>query len=378
MKIKRVMLGLLLFLIVPLTAAAPQITVDRDLPVQAEKGQMVSVSLEMDVDESDPPPLVALKEFVPSGWEASNISHFGYFLSSAGEIRWALFAGDVVDSTITYNLHISQDASGEYTINGSIIIPEGTTLGDSKIMIPSQDISSSSSGGGGGGGSGTYALVKEILPGEPAKFVFPEGKAETAIIPEIELTANSKMYNTRITLELQRKNPTMIEPSGETYKWMSIKCSQPDRLIDEADITFKIEKQWLKDNDVDPDTVVMERQISGSELESLETTKTDSDDTHVTFSAKTEGFSYFAMSGEEGSGYIEGDKKIPSDLAAIMMSMPKKTKPPETAPPTPSDTPLPTSVPSAPEKGKPLMIMAAIAVILLVVAAFLLIKRKKI
>lgn len=152
MKIKRIMLGLLLFLMAPLTAAAPQITVDRDLPAQAEKGQMVSASLEMNVNESDPPPLVALREFVPFGWEASNISHSGYFLSSAWEIRWAFFAGDVVDSTITYNLHIPQDASGEYTINGSIVIPEGTTLRNSKIMISSQDISSSSSGGGGGGG----------------------------------------------------------------------------------------------------------------------------------------------------------------------------------------------------------------------------------
>jgi hypothetical protein len=67
-------------------------------------------------------------------------------------------------------------------------------------------------------------------------------------------------------------------------------------------------------------------------------------------------------------------KKALSGLAAIMGSMPKKTKPTETAPPTPSDTPSPTSVP---EKGMPLTIIAVIAAILLVAAAFLLIKRKE-
>jgi PGF-pre-PGF domain-containing protein len=198
----------------------------------------------------------------------------------------------------------------------------------------------SGGGGGGGGGSGTNVIVKEMQAGEPAKFVFPEGKAETAIIPEIVLTPNSKLYNTKITLELQKKNPTSIEPSGETYKWMSIRCSQKDQLIDEADITFKIEKQWLEDNDIDPETVVMERQISGSELETLETKKKDSEESYVIFSAKTEGFSYFAMSGEKGSGYSEETKKFDPALAAIMMNMPKKTQSPE-ATVAPIETPAP-------------------------------------
>lgn len=218
------------------------------------------------------------------------------------------------------------------------------------MNIPSET-PPSSGGGAGGGSSGTYVLVKEILPGEPVKFLFPEGKAETAIIPEIELTANSKIFNVKITLELQKKNPTTIEPSGETYKWMSIKCSQADRLIDEAAITFKIEKQWLKENDIDPETVVMQRQISAGKLESLETTKKESDDDYVTFSAKTEGFSYFAMSGEKGSGYTEGEKKIDSALAEIMMDMPKKTEPPKTiAAPIPETTPPAAAVPITEEK----------------------------
>lgn len=352
-KIKRIILALLLFLMAPLTAAAAQVTVDRDLPAQAEKGQIVSVSLEMDVNESNAPILVAMKEFVLPGWEASNIGHSGYFLSSAGEIRWVFFTGDVVDSTITYNLHIPQDASGEYTINGSIIIPEGTTLEDSKIMISSQDISSSPSGGGGGGGGAATPKITVTTSEGKAEIkidFLPANKETTVTIPDTEnmpfaslgINVNKKVSDVEMTITTLDEKPENISAdiSGKVKDYIQIDTDVKDADINNVTNAFKVPLSWIEDNNIDKEQVALNR-YADDKWNTLTTTKSSEDSDYVYYSTTSPGFSYFGISGQ-----------VAEEAPATTMPPMTTTARPTTAPPTTAPATTAPPVTTAPPKEK--------------------------
>jgi PGF-pre-PGF domain-containing protein len=203
--------------------------------------------------------------------------------------------------------------------------------------------------------------------GKVTAFAFSEAKSE--FISEIALTAKQDIYNVKITVETLKGKPYSFMPdlADLPYKYVKISTSRlPDTNIDKAEIKFKVEVSWLKENDIDPATVALCRNVQ-NKWDVLDTAKTEADDTYVYYMGETPGFSYFTITGEEGSGYAKKeDKKIPSDLAAIIGSMPKSTKPPETTV-APIETPPPVAEAMSVKEEKKFGICGPSAIILLAV-----------
>jgi len=177
-------------------------------------------------------------------------------------------------------------------------------------------------GGGGGGGGGTaaklaIASMERIEAGVPATFTFDETLSEFVI--EIVLTAKETIRNSKLAIETLEKKPYsgMADPPGHAYRYVKITPTRIyDSKIERAEVRFRVEVSWLKENDIDPATVELGRNVR-EKWEELATEKTDSDDDYVYYTAETPGFSYFSISGEEGSGYEEEVPEVTVEVEEV-------------------------------------------------------------
>jgi len=221
-----------------------------------------------------------------------------------------------------------------YGIGGGII----TSTGDTGEPSPS-------GGGGGGGGAGSETEVSkralEVRAGQPWQVTFTE--AENPYLEALELLTGSDIFNAEIKVDYstQKPYPTMPDPEGRAYAYLKFKPSSTltSGLV-EATIRFKVSTTWLKENDVDPATVVLNRLLSSNQYQVLSTEETGRDSDYVYFTATTPGFSYFVITGTAGSGYKEPAAEEPPGTEA---------PPATTAPPVETEKPVVTEGPKKTE-----------------------------
>ncbi len=112
-------------------------------------------------------------------------------------------------------------------------------------------------------------------------------------------------------------------PSGTVYKYLEITSSniQAD-TISSAKIKFKVEKSWLAENNLDKDTVKLNR-YADNQWDTLPTRLVSEGPDNINYEAETPGFSYFAISAEKLS--IEG---IPLEIEekSLALQLPKDSR----------------------------------------------------
>jgi hypothetical protein len=119
--------------------ASSKVSVVRELPVSSYPESSFTVTLYMDVNESNTPNAVGLTEYYPPGWTVSNISDRG--ADRNGSIEWLFWSGgqQVQDTNITYIVHVPASANDTlYDFNGSIDIGDhnpATIAGDNSLNI---------------------------------------------------------------------------------------------------------------------------------------------------------------------------------------------------------------------------------------------------
>jgi PGF-pre-PGF domain-containing protein len=280
-------------------------------------------------------------------------------------------------STVTLTWTFNVTGFSVYGISGSIITDKGSfdaTFSDSYSTGGGTTISA---GGGGGGGAGSKTEVvkkiDKIVAGEMALVTFTE--EENPYLTELGILTKSTIYNVEIKADYSEEKPysTMPDPEDRVYSYIKLTTSASlGTALEEGKIGLRVKKSWLKEMDINPESLVLNRLKSDNRYEKLETIKTGSDSDNIYLTATTTGFSYFVTTGEEGSGYVE--EEVPQTTAPPVTTQP----PPTTAPPvvTPSpkkEGPVPTvaaAVPVEPEeKGGAGRWITAILVIVIVIGA---------
>ncbi|ADE35574.1 NosD domain-containing protein [Methanohalophilus mahii] len=98
------------------------------------------------------------------------------------------------------------------------------------------------------------------------------------------------------------------QTASKTYSTMSITVGKSGTVSesnsDNTLIEFDVTKEWVEDNNIDPETIRMERYHNG-EWHDLPTNKVAEDDNLLHFTAFTPGFSIFAVVGDEIDTGIE-------------------------------------------------------------------------
>ena len=198
-------------------------------------------------------------------------------------------------------------------------------MNTSVTVSPSTDSSGgdSSGGGGGGGGSssggssgssssgvsgGSIATSPTITETQTVNNVFSDGvttftefSSETGI-KQVDIITSADIQDVEVKISKYDGRPLEIsnEKSGEVYSYLQIEIERANNQIEEAIITFNVDKGWLNEKGIETGRVSLFKYDEPSEeWISLPTTFIEEDGDYSYFSAKLNGFSYFAIGEKE-------------------------------------------------------------------------------
>jgi PGF-pre-PGF domain-containing protein len=169
--------------------------------------------------------------------------------------------------------------------------------------------SAAGGGGGGGGGGGTSGEdyeniaikdVSSVFVGTgDVTFEFYRAGNDIQYI-SYESLKNSGTISATIEVLVDRSAFVSSLPSGEVYKniniWVGKVGYATEANIANPVIGFKVDRKWIEDNTIDPDSIVLNRYESG--WSRLSTRQTDSDANYLYFEASSPGFSTFVITGQ--------------------------------------------------------------------------------
>jgi len=244
--------------------------------------------------------------------------------------------GDPVSSGITIEAYINNklagstttESGGKYTItvsgtNGdtinfeicSLVASQTHTLNKGEVnnldlsatgTCPSGD-SVSTGGGLSGGSSGTSTpttlqtsslnttdkeshFYNTINPSKTTTIVIKNTKFA---FKTINFSVNKLSNNVNITFSILDKLPSYISSLEKVYQYIVVETENLDDNIKNVEIEFKVPKSWLDAKKYDKEKIALVRYYDG--WSTLNTTLVNEDSSYVYYTAKSPGFSIFAV-----------------------------------------------------------------------------------
>ncbi|WP_229389746.1 PGF-pre-PGF domain-containing protein [Methanosarcina sp. DH2] len=171
--------------------------------------------------------------------------------------------------------------------------------------------SSGSSGGGTGGSPEPQKNVeikdttKVFIPGDkPVYFNFTN---DVTVVESISFTSEKTVGKTTAIVENLKDKSALVSslPEGEVYKsfnvWVGNGGYGDSNNIQNAVINFKVEKPWIKENDINQSSIVLYKyDDKKKEWEKTTVTLSSEDDQFLYFTANVPGYSSFVITGDEG------------------------------------------------------------------------------
>ena len=215
--------------------------------------------------------------------------------------------------TYTVTLTVGNEGGTASKVN-TINVLEENSSSDSSDSDGSSDSSSGGSSHRSGGVGGispelqSNVEAKEIsqtfiTSGNSAKFDFPNN-----VTPVVNVSFDSKktVGKTTAIAEMLKGKSTLVSelPSDEVYKslniWVGTSGFATSENIENAVIYFKVEKSWIQDKNIDQSSITL-NMYNDTKWDPLSTNLSGEDDKYLYFTAKTSGFSSFAITGKTAS-----------------------------------------------------------------------------
>ncbi len=231
------------------------------------------------------------------------------FTDLSKNAKWRIwYFGDGESSNETNPTHF-YTKEGNYNVSLSASNENGNVSKTAIITVQNEKSSHTSSGSGGGSaGVGSSPEpqsnieVKElsqafITNGKHVKFDFPRNAT-----PIVSVSFDSKKTagKTSTIVEMLKGKSTLVSGllSGEVYKYLNIWVGNSgfgdSNNIANAVINLKVEKTWIQDKKIDQSSITLNR-YNDQKWNSLPTNLSGEDDKYLYFTAKTSGFSHFAI-----------------------------------------------------------------------------------
>ncbi|ADE35655.1 PGF-pre-PGF domain-containing protein [Methanohalophilus mahii] len=246
----------------------------------------------------------------------SNVPSGDYNIQIDGK---AASGANDVDLTITASQNIdveNGEFEGEYNTNG---IPPGqfkvTVAGETKtITLKSSGSSSGGSGSSGGGGGGSTPdnsnnnvdaeelITQRVFSDTPVNFQFSDPEVP---VKSINLTSAITVMDVPVRIEVLKDVSVMVkkEPSGNVYKhinmWVGNRGFAIAENIKSAKIHFQVENDWIDNNNINPESVVlMHYEEDADQWTRLPTDMISGNEQYTLYKASATHFSPFAIAGE--------------------------------------------------------------------------------
>ncbi|MBP1909264.1 Ig-like domain-containing protein [Methanolobus bombayensis] len=185
--------------------------------------------------------------------------------------------------------------------------------------------SSSESSGSGGGGSSSGAedydnvaykdySIKYVTQGRQIEFAFPNSEND---LETVGFTALKAAGQVKTVIEILHDRSTLVNtnPPGNVYRhvniWVGDTKFNSGAYFSSAEITFKVQKQWLEENNAEPSSVKLYR-YSGGSWNQLTTSRIGADAKNYYFKAYSPGFSPFAIVSTGSTQVLQNSVPEPS------------------------------------------------------------------
>ena len=210
----------------------------------------------------------------------------------------------IAPGTYTANLTVS-NSNGNVSKTATITVLQATSSSSSSGSSRGKQDRRSSGGTGGSSEPASNVEVKEIskafiTSGSSVKFDFP--KNATAVV-YLSFDSKKTAGKTTTIVEMLKGKSTFVSelPSSEVYKslniWVGNSGFATSSNIENAVVCFKVEKSWIQDKKIDKSSITLNR-YSDKKWTQLPTSLLSEDDKYLYFTAKTPGFSPFAITGK--------------------------------------------------------------------------------
>lgn len=195
-------------------------------------------------------------------------------------------------------------------------------------------------GGGGGGGAapglsvgltGEFSITVSkfatifVSPGSSAEVTMPEGSP----FESFRLTAAKEILDPSFRVGEHVAKPDGVDdPGGPVNKYVSATTSLEEDEVESVDIRFGVSRNWIQDNGLSPEDVVLSRwdpeEGTWTDLE----TDVVSGDGEVTLSATSPGFSTFAVRGVTVSATATPTETATQEPGTTLTAVPTETETP--------------------------------------------------
>jgi PGF-pre-PGF domain-containing protein len=125
---------------------------------------------------------------------------------------------------------------------------------------------------------------------------------ENIAVTKMNIRARNQMRVPKITVNNVSKKPVQVTPFQARFRVYQYLNITPQNIqegdLEEVKLRFKVSREWIISNNIDEDKITLNRYVNGA-WNKLSTSRVDGDTDYLYFEAKTPGFSYFAISGEQ-------------------------------------------------------------------------------
>ncbi|WP_164888548.1 PGF-pre-PGF domain-containing protein [Methanosarcina sp. MSH10X1] len=234
---------------------------------------------------------------------------------------WDLDSDGTIDSTDASFVHV-YPKPGNYTVRLTAVNEIG--IDSKKVTITV--LAGENSGRGHKASTraspepATNVDVKEIsealvTAGKEIGFNFTQN---STCVVYMSFDAEKSPGKTEATAEMLKKKSDLVPetPSGEVYRFFNIWCGNngiiTSKDVKDPVVCFKIEKTWLHDRKIDRNSITLSR-YSGKEWVQLPVSLSGEDKRYLYFTAKTPGFSFFAITGKAAEKGSEAENETGTD-----------------------------------------------------------------
>ncbi len=243
---------------------------------------------------------VTTNEHANCAYNTSNL-YYGNMtaFSTTGTLSHTTNFSFTTDNTGTLFVRCSDKNSNVMTYSNSTNYT--TDVAGSTSTSTSTSSSSSSSSGDG------FVIEEPTIKGEKSTQLWTSIKASDTLemspdkeeipITKLEATTKNKLKNVQISvIELTQAPETRRKIKTLVYKYAQVSRTKNlvDGVIENAEIQFKVSKEWLEKNKVNKTDIVLKR-YKNSKWNNLPTKIISENNNYTIYKATTPGFSYFAI-----------------------------------------------------------------------------------
>ncbi len=231
--------------------------------------------------------------------EKMDYRFFIVFITSTLIFSLVVFADHLLIAEDTGKISTGEQQSGgvNLTVNATATTTTSTTVATTATT-------SAPSGGGGGGGAATIITTEEtktisLVPAGGSTIVTIT-KSDTLKIDLIEIEVKNEVKNVQVTVKESSKPAgatVVIGTEGKVYKYLEITTTISKTDISRVKVRFKVEKSWISNNGIDPNTIALNK-LANTSWEKLATKKVSEDTINVFYEAEMSSLSIFAVTGQ--------------------------------------------------------------------------------